>query len=148
MGSFRNSGLQRTFSALLLLVALLSQVQILFACDSLQGAPSVVCCCGEHDTAGCPMGEHCGMTDQAQVSACCELSYDTLNDAGMASSSSTADCLVLLLDGSQPPPAIDHQRFSVTLLQRPSWSFLIALTDPPLSGSGNQTYLYTRRLRI
>ncbi|OQK18292.1 hypothetical protein AU255_10835 [Methyloprofundus sedimenti] len=147
MNVFRNINLQRIFSTLVLLAALFSQIQTLYACDSMESKPKMVCCCGEHDSAICLMADNCGMHEQMAETACCELSYDILNDAGMMSSASTVDYLTLLLDGPQPPPIIDFQKFSPAPLPISS-PFLLAALEPPAFNRDNPIYLLTRRLRL
>jgi hypothetical protein len=147
MHVFRNLNLQRTFSLVVLFVALFSQIQTLYACDSMEAKPKLVCCCG-HDSAICPMADSCGMHQQTQQTACCEVSYDTLNDAAMINSTSTVDTLTLLLDGPQPPPIIELQQFlSTPPLPLPS-RLLLATHEPPISSRGQSIYLLTRRLRL
>jgi hypothetical protein len=147
MSVFRNLNLQRTFSMIVLFAALFSQIQTLYACDSMEGKPKQVCCCGEQDSAICPMADSCDMHKQTATISCCEVSYDTLNDVGMISSTSTVDTLTLLLDGPQPPPIIDVQQFS--LLPLPTLSRLSLAADQPLIISrGEHIYLLTRRLRL
>ncbi len=147
MNVFRNLNLQRTLSMVVLFAALLSQIQTLYACDSMEGKPKQVCCCGEHDSAICPMVDTCAMHKQIAETPCCEISYDTLNDAGMMNSVSTVDSLTLLLNSPQPPPVIDLQPFSLAPLQK--LSRLPLATDEPLIFSrGKQTYRLTRRLRL
>jgi len=147
MNVFRNLNLQRTLSIVVLFTALFSQIRLLYACDSMEGKPKQVCCCGEHDSAICPMADSCAMHENAQETSCCEVSYDTLNDIGMMNSASTADCLTLLLNGPQPPPVIDVQQFLPSPL--PILSRLSPAANEPLIFSrGKQTYLLTRRLRL
>ena len=147
MNVFHNINLQRIFSSLVLFAALFSQIQTLYACDSMEGKPKVVCCCGDHDSAICPMADNCGMHEQTAKTACCELSYNILNDAGMMNSVATVDYLTLLLDGPQPPPIVDFQKFSPSSL--PVFSqLLLDATEPPAFNSDNPTYFLTRRLRL
>jgi len=147
MNIFRNLNLQRTFSMIVLFAALFSQIQTLYACDSMEGMPKQVCCCGGHDSAICPMADSCGMHKQTAETSCCELSYDILIDAAMMNSTSTVDTLTLLLDGPQPPPVVEFQQFSPTPL--PVLSRLLLATDePPISNRGKPIYLLTHRLRL
>ena len=147
MNVFHNINLQRIFSTLVLFAALFSQIQTLYACDSMEGKPKMVCCCGEHDSVICPMADSCGMHEQTAKTSCCELSYDILNDAGMMSSVATVDYLTLLLDGPQPPPVVDFQNFSTTSLPI-SAPLLLAAPEPSAFSRDNPTYLLTRRLRL
>ncbi len=147
MNVFRNLHLQRTLSLFILFVALFSQIQTLYACDSMDGQPKHACCCGEHDSAICPMADNCGMHEPGAETSCCELSYDLVTDAAMMNSISPVDILTLLLDGPQPPPIIEFQPFSPTPL--PTLSQLPLVTDRlPIFRRGNPTYLLTHRLRL
>ncbi len=103
MNVFRHLYLQRTLSMLIFFVVLLSQIQTLYACDSMQGKPKQVCCCGDQDSAICPMADTCDMHEQTAKTSCCEVSYDVVTDAAMIHSVTTVDMLTLLLDGPQPP---------------------------------------------
>ena len=147
MNVFRNINLQRLFSTLVLFAALFSQIQTLYACDSMESKPKMVCCCGDHDSAICPMADNCGMHEQMAKTACCELSYDILNNTGMMNSVATVDCLTLLLDGPQPPPIVDFQKLSPTHLPISS-PLLLAESELPAFNHNNPTYLLTRRLRL
>ena len=147
MNIFRNLNLRRILSILLLFAALFSQIQQLYACDSMADKPKHVCCCGEHSSTVCPMADSCAMHEKAAETACCEVSYDIPLDAGMMNNVSTVDCLTLLLDGPQPPPDIGLTQFSLTPL--PILSLQSTLVDEPLIFSrGEPTYLLTRRLRL
>lgn len=147
MNVFRNLNLQRLFSTMVLFVALFSQIQTLYACDSMEGKAKMVCCCGEHDSAICPMADNCGMHEQAAKTSCCELSYDVLNEASMVNSVTTVDTLTLLLDSAQPPPIIDYQHFSIGSLPIVS-QLVLAAAEPPVFSLKTPTYLLTRRLRL
>jgi len=147
MNVFRNINLQRIFSTLVLFAALFSQIQTLYACDSMESKPKMVCCCGEHDSAICPMADNCGVHELLDDNACCELSYDILNDAGMMNSVVTVDYLTLLLDGPQPPPIVDFQKYSAIPLPISS-RILLASPEPLAFNHHNPTYLLTRRLRL
>lgn len=147
MSGFRNLNLQRAFSMIILFVALFSQIQIVYACDSMEGKPKQVCCCGEHDSAICPMADSCKMHEQSAEASCCEVSYDTLTDAAMMSSTSTVDMLTLLLDGPQPPPDIEFPPLPSAPLQRLS-QLTLAFNEPLLFSRSKHTYLFTRRLRL
>ena len=147
MNIFRNLTLQRTLSMIVLFTALFSQIHTLYACDSVADTPKHVCCCGDHDSIACPMADTCGMHEQTAKTACCEVSYDTLNDTGMINSASSVDYLTLLLDGPQPPPIVDVQQFSPVPLQTLS-RLSLAADEPLIFSRGIQTYLLTRRLRL
>ncbi len=147
MSGFRNLNLQRTLSVFILFTALFSQIQTLYACDLMDGKPKHVCCCEENASASCPMADSCAMNENGMKNQCCEVSYETLTDAGMMNSASTVDFLTLLLDGPQPPPAIEFQPFSPSSL--PTLSQHSLPRDEPLAlHPGRQIYFLTRRLRL
>ena len=147
MDSFRNLILQRTLSLIILLTALLSQTQMLYACELMEGEPKRVCCCGEHAPAACPMEDACTMQEKADQNRCCEVSYEPLADEVMMNSPSTVDCLTLLLDGPQPPPDIEFQQLLAPSLQMIS-RLTLSSDEPLILSSGKQKYLLTRRLRL
>ncbi|MFW5444449.1 MAG: hypothetical protein ACKE51_09110 [Methylococcaceae bacterium] len=146
MNFFRSLTLRRALSLLLLFAALFSQIQSLYACESMADKPKHVCCCGEHSAAVCPMLDSCAM-QQKSSATCCEVSYEVVNDAGMMNSVSTVDYLTLLLDGPQPPPDIGFVQFAN--IPSPTFASLLQVDDAPLIFSRTEaTYLLTRRLRI
>ena len=147
MHIFRQLIFQRTISLAFLFAVLLSQTQLLYACEQMDGKPKMVCCCDEHMSDTCPMATPCSMHEQDQQSKCCEVSYDSLSDVSMSQGTSTADYLTLLLDGPQPPPLISEQTLSLASLK--ASHKLVFPPDKSLSlNRGNQTYLLTRRLRL
>ncbi|WP_340122521.1 hypothetical protein [Methylobacter svalbardensis] len=147
MALFRNITFQRILSLTFLCTALLSQTQILYACELMDGKPKLVCCCGESMSDGYPMSESCAMQKNTDEGRCCDVSQDSLTDVVMTHSSSTADFLTLLLDGPQPPPVIDYQEL---LPASPQANLRLAIPphEPLLLSSGKQTYLLTGRLRL
>jgi len=144
---FRNLNFQRIISLSFLFAVLLSQTQLLYACEKMDGKPKMVCCCDEQMSDTCPMATPCSMHEQADQSKCCEISYDSLTDVSMTQGTSTADLLTLLLDGAQPPPLFSHQTLPIgSLKTNPR---LFPPPDKPLLlSSDNHTYLLTRRLRL
>jgi len=147
MTFFRNLNLRRILSILLLFAALFSQIQLLYACDSMEDKPKHVCCCGEHSSTICPMAANCAMSEQVDKTACCEVSYEIVNDAGMMNAVSTVDCLTLLLNCPQPPPDIGVEFFTETPL--PLLSKLSLIDDQSrIFYRDKETYLLTRRLRL
>lgn len=147
MNIFRHLNLQRTLSLLLLFVALFSQIQLLYACDSMSDKPQHVCCCGEHSSTVCPMVDSCAMHEKATDAACCEVNYEVINDSGVINNISPVDCLTLLLEAPQPPPDIGFIPFLDTSL--PKFASLSRVFDEPLIiNQVKPTYLLTHRLRI
>lgn len=146
MALFRNLTFQRVLSLIFLCTALLSQTQILYACELMDGKPKPVCCCEEPLPDGCPMSESCVMHAKSDEGRCCDVSQDSLTAVVMTHSASTIDLLTLLLDGPQPPPLIDYQELlsaSPQAVQR----LAIPPHIPPPS-RGKHIYLLTRRLRL
>jgi len=147
MTLFRNLNLRRILSILLLFAALFSQIQLLYACESMEDKPKHVCCCGEHSSTVCPMAANCDMNEQLEKTSCCEVSYDIVNDAGMMNAASTVDCLTLLLNCPQPPPDISAEL--VTFKSFPLLSQLSPVVDESLLfNADKQTFFLTRRLRL
>ena len=144
---FRNLTFQRTISLTFLFAVLLSQTQMLYACEKMDGKPRMVCCCDEQMSDKCAMATPCSMHEQTDQSKCCEISYDSLTDVSMTQGTSTADLLTLLLDGAQPPPLFSEQTLPIGLLK--TNHRLLFPPDRPLSlSNGNHTYLLTRRIRL
>ena len=138
---------QRCLGLLLFFAMLFSQIQPLYACDSMADKPKHVCCCGDQNIAVCPMADNCNMQEKLADTACCEVSYEVINEAGMINSASTVDQLTLLLDGPQPPPDIGLISSFVT----PSQIFTLlsrTIDDPLIFHRNEPTYLLTRRIRI
>ncbi len=147
MALFRNLTFQRILNLIFLCTALLSQTQILYACELMDGKPKPVCCCEEPMSGGCPMSESCAMHANSDEGRCCDVSQVSLtDDVAMTHSSSTVDLLTLLLDGPQPP-VIDYQELLSASLQA-AQRLAIPPHEPLLLSGGKQTYLLTRRLRL
>jgi hypothetical protein len=147
MAIFRNLTFQRILSLIFLCTALLSQTQLLFACELMDGKPKLVCCCGESMSDACPMSDACAMQENMDQDHCCDVSQDSLTDVVMTYNPSTVDFLTLLLNGSQPPPLIDYQELWSASLQA-HHRLAIPPHEPLLLSSGTHTYLLTRRLRL
>lgn len=147
MAIFRNLTFQRVLSLIFLCTALLSQTQILFACELMDGKPKLVCCCGESMPETCSMSEAFAIQENMDQGHCCDVSQDSLTDVATAPNSSTVDFLTLLLDGPQPPPLIEYQDILPASLQA-DLRLAIPPYAPLLLSSDKYTYLLTRRLRI
>ena len=147
MEKIRNLTLQRMLILVFLCSSLLSQTQILFACEMMDGAPRLVCCCGEHHSDACPMADACGLFENADAQRCCEVSHDALADEAVIHGASTTDWLTQLLDGPQPPPIIEFRPLvpdALAKASRPvSWS-----DESSPAHTGQYTYLHTLRLRL
>ncbi|WP_051906374.1 hypothetical protein [Methylomarinum vadi] len=143
---FRNAILQRAICFIFLSAALLSHTQLLFACESMQGEPKMVCCCGDSmpdDT--CPMSESCGMRHDSHQDTCCEVSQQALTDLAVTDASATVETLTLVLDGPQPPPLFDRRE--TTVFPQPLFFAIFPHEPLPASGDG-QIYLRTLRIRL
>lgn len=147
MENFRNLTLRRKLILVFLCTTLLSQTQILFACEMMDGKPRLVCCCGEQHSDACPMTDACGLFENAEANRCCEVSHDTLTDEALMHGASTADLLAQLLDGPQPPPIIEFLPLvpnALALSSQPvPWP-----DEPSIVLTGKHTYLHTLRLRL
>lgn len=139
--------MKRPVSVLFLLVSLSSQLQVVFACDLMDGQPKPVCCCEDDMTSGCEMGGGCNMDGNMALNPdCCNVSVDSLSDVTMGSPTSISS-LVALQYAAQPPPVS-----LCTLIPRSYPEFgsgflpLIPQADQHLGR--NEVYLATKRLRI
>lgn len=147
MTFFRIALFQRTFALLFLLIGLLSQSQVIFACNLMDGKTSTVCCCGEDMSRGCEMGGGCPMDEVPRTDAgCCEISVATLLDVTMGAPGSAAG-QVILLDAPRPPPFPVFGATASIRAPRP-----IALPSSPfrapVARNGAAVYLVTNRIRI
>jgi hypothetical protein len=148
MTFFRSAHLQRTVALLFVLTGLSSQIQVVFACDLMDGKSSTVCCCGDDMSGGCEMGGGCPMEEGIQSGAgCCEISVDTLSDVTMGASGSAAG-QVTLLDAPRPPPL---PLFNVAAAATFALRFSALPSSPfraPVTSNGAAVYLVTNRIRI
>jgi len=144
---FRNLHIRRTFSLLLLLATLFSQIQLVYACDSMADKPKHTCCCEDNQANVCPMLSNCSMNEQAKEQSCCEVSYDMLNDAGMTHSASSLDSLSSLLNAPQAPPDLVFTPVIQQALPILSWYSFSTNTHTAFARH-KETYLVTRRLRL
>jgi hypothetical protein len=147
MTFFRSAFIQRTFALLFLLIGLLSQVQLVFACDLMDGKSSTVCCCGNDMSGGCEMGGGCPMGESIQAErGCCDISVDTISNVMMGTSDSAA-ARVTLLDAPRPPPLPVFGAAGSILTPRS-----IALPSSPFRAratcDSTGLYLVTNRIRI
>jgi len=138
---------RRTFSLLLLLAMLFSQIQLVYACDSMADKPKHTCCCEDNQSNICPMLNSCSMNEQAKEQSCCEISYDILNDTGITYSASTLDSLSSLLNAPQAPPDFIFTPIIPKPLPIVSW-YSFSTNTLPAFAHHKETYLATRRLRL
>ena len=138
---------RRAVVVLFLLTSLSSQVQVVFACDLMEGQPKPVCCCGDDMANGCKMGGGCNMDGAMALNPdCCDVSVDSLSDVSMGGPAS-ASSQVALQNAPQPPPAT-----LCTVISRPQPEF--GCGSLPFYHHSNrhfictEIYLVTNRLRI
>jgi len=144
---FRSLHCRRTLSLLLLLATLFSQIQLVYACESMADKPKHTCCCEDNQANACPMLSNCAMNEQAKEQSCCEVSYDILNDTGITHSASAIDWLSSLLNAAQAPPDFIFTPIIPTPLPIASlYSF--STNTPAAFAHHKETYRITRRLRL
>ncbi|MGH8569049.1 MAG: hypothetical protein ACREXU_13815, partial [Gammaproteobacteria bacterium] len=134
-------------TGLLLLVGLGAHMQLLFACEVMDGAPKLVCCC---DTAapadGCKRGGGCVTHAAGTARGCCEITLPPAADLTSMTSTLQGQLLTLLAAPqvppiSPPPAAISPHPHADIGAELP-----LAYTAFWLPGV--QTYLFTNRFRI
>jgi len=147
----RNLNFRRLIISFGLLIALLTQFQVVFACEFNDDEPQLVCCCDATDGASldCDMGTGGGCNTLLDGMAsgdanCCDSSYQHAPGATAVAPDANAQH-VLLLHSSQPPPlamafVISDFYQSIHILRRTS------ALPPRLTA--NQTYRLTNRFRI
>ncbi|MGR9106053.1 MAG: hypothetical protein ACU843_03885 [Gammaproteobacteria bacterium] len=143
----RLSARHRIIALLLLFTGLSSQIQVVFACDLMDGLRSSVCCCADDMADGCAMGGGCGMeTDLLKISGCCDVSVEPLSDVASIGPSSTLNQVALQIAPQPPPLAL----FSVSTLSDPQLGLIkVACSGPTDPGFVRaKIYLVTNRLRI
>lgn len=134
-------------TALLVVLALATPFQQIFACTLMDGEYRA-CCCDEGAVVedGCPMGGGCADDERGSAPAmdCCEVSHQAV--PGMeALTAEPASQLLLSLDAPQPPPV------AAILTGAEPWAPVPFPFEPrPLSAPvpGTDTYLLTHRLRV
>lgn len=147
MSAFRHRRLRWGVTALLLLTGLCAQMQLLFACELMEGAPTLVCCCDAEATAnGCESGGGCLTHAGGAAEACCEITLAP--SAGVtAATPAPQGQLLTLIDVTQLPPIVLPL---ATIHLRPHTNTLteLAITHAGFWLTGTQTYLFTNRFRI
>lgn len=138
---------KRTLAVLFLFTGLSSQLQLVFACELMDGQPKPVCCCDEEMSGGCKMGGGCSMDEDIHLDPdCCEVSVDDFSDVTLGGPTSTASQVVLQNAPRPPPLAL------CTVISRPQPKF--GGTSLPFCHATNrhfvpsEIYLVTKRLRI
>ena len=147
MNTHRIPNLKRAVAVLFLLTSLSSQIQVVFACDLMDGQPKPVCCCGDDMSDGCAMGGGCSIDGaMARNPNCCEASVDSLSDVTMGTSTFTSS-LVALQNAAQPPPVA-----LCTIISRPQpeigSGYLPLYHQADIHFERTEIYLVTKRLRI
>ena len=147
MRVFRHRRLFWGVTGLMLLAALGAHMQLLFACEVMDGAPKLVCCCDTEAPAdGCDNGGGCVTHAAGTAQACCEITLAPAADLTSMTSTPQGPLLTLLAAAQvppiTPPPAAiyPHPHASVGA------GLPLAYTAFWLPGV--QTYLFTNRFRI
>lgn len=146
MSAFRHRRLRWGVAALLLLTGLCAQMQLLFACELMEGAPTLVCCCDADATAnGCESGGGCPTHAGGAAQACCAITLTP--SAGVRATPAPQGQLLMLIDVTRLPPAVLPL---ATIHPRPHTNTLteLAITHAEFWLTGTQTYLFTNRFRI
>jgi len=147
MSAFRHRRLRWGVTALLVLTGLCAQMQLLFACELMEGAPKLVCCCDAEATAnGCESGGGCLTHTGGTAQACCAITLAP--SAGLtAATPAPQGQLLTLIDVRQLPPIVLPL---ATIHPRPHANTLaeLAVTRAESWLPGAQTYLFTNRFRI
>ena len=147
MSAFRHRRLRWGVTALLVLTGLCAQMQLLFACELMEGAPTLVCCCDADATAnGCESGGGCFTHTGGAAQGCCAITLAP--SAGVtAATPAPQGQLLTLIDVTQLPPVVLPL---ATIHPRPHINTLteLAITHAEFWLPGAQTYLFTNRFRI
>ena len=147
MSPFRHRRLCWGVTGLLLLAGLDAHMQLLFACEIMDGAPKLVCCCDTEAPAdGCDSGGGCGTHAAGTAQGCCEITLPPAADLTPMTSTPQGQLLTLIA-APQVPPIIPP---SAGISPHPHAGIGAEL---PLACTafwlpGVQTYLYTNRFRI
>jgi len=130
----------------MLLAGLGAHMQLLFACEVMDGAPKLVCCCDAEASAdGCESGGGCVTHAAATAQGCCEITLAPAAD--LASMTSTPHGQILaLLPGAQMPPITPSAGISPHPHAGIGAGLPLAYTAFWLPGV--RTYLVTNRFRI
>lgn len=146
MTFFRSARPQRIVALLFLLTGLLSQVQVVFACDLMGGRPGAVCCCSDDMSEGCDMGGGCPLTEGMPTDAgCCDVSVGTLSEISMGAANFAA-AQVTQLEAPRPPPASAYG--AIVPLAVPRIRLLSTPPRTPAPSRSAAVYLVTNRIRI
>ncbi|MDQ3562980.1 MAG: hypothetical protein M3436_02200 [Pseudomonadota bacterium] len=146
MRAFRHRRLCWGVTGVLLLAGLGAHMQLLFACEVMDGAPKLVCCCDTEAPAdGCESGGGCVTHAAAAAQGCCEITLAPAADLTPMTSTSQGQLLTLIAAAQvppiSPPPAgiSPHPHAGIAGLPRAYTPFWLP---------GVQTYLFTNRFRI
>ncbi len=146
MKRFRKADPRSALALLFFLLAMLSQVRVLFACEFQPGEETTVCCCSGDMSAGCDMGGGCILhEDSNRIQGCCSITIDSVSDTTVAAPSSAA-AQVSALEAPQPPPTPAAPVRPGDLILP---TFVVPSDHPPSPlGDARAVYLVTHRLRI
>jgi len=127
------------------LAGLGAHMQLLFACEVMDGAPKLVCCCDTEAPAdGCDNGGGC-VTHAAAAQGCCQIMLAPVADL-MSMTSTPQGQLLTLFAAAQAPPITPPAAISSHRHVGIGAGLPLAYTAFWLPGV--RTYLYTNRFRI
>jgi len=139
--------LTRQFSLVVFIaMGLVLQAQSVWACQLMDGASSVICCCDEGKSELCDRGGDCDQLNTTEVSAgesCCDVSAQHIS--AVASHQTTPNIQVVLLNGPQPPPPIPS---SIPLLDSTPAAQALLFEYFPTLPVDPPRYLITQRIRL
>ena len=139
----KNRFLRRLVAAAFLFTIIASPLQVVFACDLIDGQVSRICCCGDQMGDGCTTGSDCDISSAQAGYNCCQISFD--DSSSVSATSGSHSNTVHPPDDPQPRlplPGTANPR----LLTSPTQLALHTPVDPSWH-RGTQTYLVTLRLR-
>ncbi len=147
MRVFRHRRLFWGVTGLMLLATLGAHMQLLFACEVMDGAPKLVCCCDTEAPAdGCDNGGGCVTHAAGTVQACCAITLAPAADLTSMTSTPQAQLLTQLAAAQVPPIIPPSAGISPHLHAGIGAGLPLAYTAFWLPGV--QTYLYTNRFRF
>ncbi|MGH8514125.1 MAG: hypothetical protein ACREV8_09350 [Gammaproteobacteria bacterium] len=146
MSAFRHRRLCWGVTGLLLLAGLGARMQLLFACEIMDAAPKLVCCCDTEAPAdGCESGGGCVTHAAATAQGCCEITLVPAADLASMTATPGSHFLTLLAAAQVPPitpPA------AIYPYPHAGIGAGLPLAYTPFWLPGVQTYLFTNRFRI
>ncbi|MBD3610395.1 MAG: hypothetical protein HUJ30_07570 [Gammaproteobacteria bacterium] len=145
-----SSSLRRYLAAIVILLGLSSQFQMVFACELMDGKAHSACCCSDAGdmSIGCEQGGGCQESAAGSLvsaSNCCQVSYEPVSSVYSIATEHHAQ-KVLLSNAPQPPPILAVVLQDVAALPLPSSIRFHYTTYFPFKA--RQIYLLTNRFRI